>query len=60
MAAIAVNGIIIKLKAIFCHNCRSGSVQASELEPDYGEDLDFLMAKLRIAEADTEVSFTVS
>ena len=32
-------------------------MQASELEPDYGDDLDFLMAKLRIAEADSEVRF---
>ena len=35
---------------------RSGGVQASSLEAEYGDDIDFLLAKLRAAEGDKEVS----
>ena len=35
---------------VACVLCRSGGVQAEDLEQLYGEDVDFLFTKLKIAQ----------
>ena len=38
-------------------SCRAGAVPPNELEAQFGEEIDFLMARLRILEAKSEVQF---
>lgn len=42
-----------------CFTCSSGALSAGDLEADYGNDVDFLIAKLKLAANNQSVSYIV-